>query len=152
MRRTPWKRASVRIASVNRKDLQTLANIRIREAQSLLKAKEYSGAYYLAGYSIECALKACIAKKSRRHDFPDKKAVSDSYTHDLVKLATLADLLQQLNMLGQTDPVFGKNWNLISVWSEESRYRISEESAASEIVDAIMERYHGVMPWVKQHW
>lgn len=137
---------------MNRKDLQALANLRIREAQVLFKAKKYSGAYYLAGYSIECALKACIAKKSKKHDFPDKKTVMDSYTHDLVKLATIADLHQPRLVLAQTDPLFNKNWNLISRWSEEDRYRVFEETATKEIIDAIIEKRHGVMRWVRQHW
>ena len=44
------------------------------------------GAYYLAGYAIECALKACIAKATRRYDFPDRKKVDASHTHDLREL------------------------------------------------------------------
>jgi HEPN domain-containing protein len=32
----------------------------------LLEAGLYAGAYYLAGYAVECALKACIAKKTAR--------------------------------------------------------------------------------------
>ncbi|MGB7136749.1 MAG: HEPN domain-containing protein [Acidobacteriaceae bacterium] len=61
---------------MNRKDLQSLANTRLREARVLFRAKEFSGAYYLAGYAVECALKACIAKQYRQHDFPDRKTVS----------------------------------------------------------------------------
>jgi HEPN domain-containing protein len=57
---------------MNREDLKRLSLIRIREAHVLLKASEYSGAYYLAGYSLECALKACTAKSVQRFDFPDK--------------------------------------------------------------------------------
>ena len=54
---------------MNRTDLQKLSNARIREARILFAAGEYSGAYYLAGYAVECALKACIAKSVKRHDF-----------------------------------------------------------------------------------
>jgi HEPN domain-containing protein len=137
---------------VNRKDLQALANIRIREAQILLKSGEHSGAYYLAGYSIECALKACIAKKYKRHDFPDKKTVSDSYTHELSKLAKLAELEQLLEFSGENDPYLSKNWALVREWSEETRYRVIEQSESLRIIDAIIEKRHGVMPWIKQHW
>jgi hypothetical protein len=41
------------------------------------------GAYYLAGYAVECALKACIAKETKRYEFPDKKRVDSSYSHNL---------------------------------------------------------------------
>ncbi|MSU78452.1 MAG: HEPN domain-containing protein [Gemmataceae bacterium] len=47
---------------VNRTQLQQLAQERVRDADSLLKAGQWSGAYYLAGYAVECGLKACIAK------------------------------------------------------------------------------------------
>ena len=37
----------------------------------------WDAAYYMIGYCVECALKACIAKQIRRFDFPDKKLVLD---------------------------------------------------------------------------
>ena len=51
---------------VDRKDLQELSKVRLREATALLNLGLFDGAYYLAGYSVECALKACIAKGTRR--------------------------------------------------------------------------------------
>jgi hypothetical protein len=57
---------------MNRRDLQTLAKIRLKEAQALARLRLYDGAYYLAGYAVECALKACIARRTSRYDFPDK--------------------------------------------------------------------------------
>jgi hypothetical protein len=50
---------------VNRAEFQKLADLRAREAGVLLAAKCYDGAYYLAGYAVECALKECIARKTR---------------------------------------------------------------------------------------
>ena len=47
---------------VDRKDLQELSKVRLKEATALLKLGLFDGAYYLAGYAVECALKACIAK------------------------------------------------------------------------------------------
>jgi len=47
---------------VNRADFQELAQIRLRDAEVLLENGRFDGAYYIAGYSVECALKACIAK------------------------------------------------------------------------------------------
>lgn len=58
---------------MSRRDLQTLANLRLREARVLLRAKEFNGAYYLSGYAVERGLKACIAKLVRKHDFYAKK-------------------------------------------------------------------------------
>ena len=57
---------------MNRIDLQNLANERIAEAKILFDAGKWSGAYYLAGYAVECGLKACIAKLTKPDEFPDK--------------------------------------------------------------------------------
>lgn len=71
---------------MNRADLQRLADLRLAEACTLLGAEAFAGAYYLSGYAIECALKACVAKQIREFDFPEKRLVDRSYTHDLVQL------------------------------------------------------------------
>lgn len=92
---------------MNRQDLQGLARSRIAEARFLLRGGLHSGAYYLAGYAVECGLKACIAKKTRRFDFPDKKAVDSSYVHDLEKLVGVAGLTQELQLESKTRPAFG---------------------------------------------
>jgi HEPN domain-containing protein len=124
--------------------------LRIREAQTLLGAGEYSGAYYLAGYSVECALKACIARKFMRHDFPDRRTVLDSHTHDLVKLAKIGEVEQELE--GDTNQKVKKNWDVARGWSEESRYRLIERAAAQAMIDAIIQRGHGVLPCIRHHW
>ncbi len=77
---------------MNRTDFQQLAEIRITEAGVLLANGHSDGAYYLAGYAVECALKACIAKFTNLHDFPDKQRAVDAFTHDLIKLLRIADL------------------------------------------------------------
>src|SRR6266704_2273860 len=73
-----------------RRDFQRLAELRAKEAAALAKSRNQQGAYYLGGFAIECALKACIAKKTRRHDFPaDKTYAGKVYTHDLNELLKL---------------------------------------------------------------
>ena len=63
---------------MNRFDFQRLAKIRIKEAGVLLEKRCYEGAYYLVGYAVECALKACIAKQTQRFEFPEKSRVLES--------------------------------------------------------------------------
>ena len=46
---------------VNRWEFRELATLRLAEAKALLDAGLPDGAYYLAGYAVECGLKACIA-------------------------------------------------------------------------------------------
>lgn len=105
---------------MNRKDLQIIAEKRIKEAKFLFEDDCFEGAYYLAGYSIECALKACIAKQIKRHVFPDKKFINDSYTHDLNQLLGLAGLREeqktkakqdQVKALGSFHTEIDKYWN-----------------------------------------
>lgn len=55
---------------LNRELLQQLSEQHLGDAQVLLEQKRWPGAYYLAGYAVECALKACIAKLTTAHDFP----------------------------------------------------------------------------------
>jgi hypothetical protein len=81
---------------MNKTELESLAAIRIKEAEILLIADCYQGAYYLAGYALECTLKACIAKQVKEFDFPDKKLANDSYTHKLADLVITAGLKQKL--------------------------------------------------------
>jgi HEPN domain-containing protein len=54
---------------MTRWDLQKLAEDRLLDAEALLAAGRWSAAYYLAGYAVECAIKACIAKLVQEYDF-----------------------------------------------------------------------------------
>lgn len=81
---------------MNKNDLEALSDTRLNEAKCLLDHGFFHGAYYLCGYAVECALKACIAKSFLQHEFPNKKVVNDSYTHDLSQLLKIANLHQIL--------------------------------------------------------
>jgi hypothetical protein len=141
------------MARVNRKDLQTLGNLRLREARALAGAAEFSGAYYLAGYAVECGLKACIAKAVKRHDFPERQQRgNDPYIHDLVQLLALAGLKDAMRLHADADVVFQKNWDVTILWNEQSRYRIFGPQETRRLINAIIETRHGVMPWLKQRW
>jgi HEPN domain len=71
---------------MDRRGLQELSRVRLKEATALLHIGLFDGAYYLAGYAVECALKACIAKETQRGEFPDKDRVISSHTHKLLNL------------------------------------------------------------------
>ncbi len=137
---------------MNRNDLKLLALTRLREAKVLLAHGEYSGAYYLAGYVVECGLKACIAKRTRRHDFPDKKRAEKSWTHLLNDLVGLAELTDSLKTEIQADAIFSRNWANVVRWKEDSRYALNGEPEAIDLVKAISDRRHGVLRWLRQHW
>lgn len=137
---------------MNRRDFQELAVVRLAEAQALLAAGRPDGAYYLAGYAIECALKATISRATRRYDFPDKKSVDASYTHNLKDLLKAAKLEASLAAILREDSDFRIHWDLVCRWSEQSRYRRQTMSDATELVRAVADRRHGVLRWLKQRW
>lgn len=136
---------------MKRRDLKNLALTRLKEVEVLLKNHQYSGAYYLSGYVIECALKACIAKQTQQFDFPDKKNVLDSYTHDLEKLVRVAKLESELKLL-LNDPIFSSRWSMVKDWSEESRYQKYNRQEAIDLYLAITDPTKGVLQWLQQHW
>jgi HEPN domain-containing protein len=137
---------------MNRNDLQELARIRIEEAALLLANGKSEGAYYLSGYAIECALKACIARKTQQYDFPDKEAVNQSYTHDLSQLIKAAGLEVELDQKRAADGNFETNWAVVKDWSEKDRYRKQTAQKAQDLYSAITDATNGVLQWVMQHW
>jgi hypothetical protein len=51
-------------------EFQAMAEVRLNDAETLLAAGLWDGAYCLAGYAVECGLKANIAKGAGRRAFP----------------------------------------------------------------------------------
>src|ERR1017187_161547 len=129
---------------MDRKGLRALSRVRLSEARALLKAGLPDGAYYLAGYAVECALKACIAKETKRYEFPDKRRADSSYTHSLIDLVRIAELDDLLQELVRSSLEFRKNWDTVKSWSEQSRYRRHSPQAAQELVQAVCSRRHGI--------
>jgi hypothetical protein len=141
----------MRDVPLTRRDFQRLAELRAREAAALLRTRNPIGSYYLSGYAVECALKACIAKQTRRHEFPPKvKYVGQLYTHKLEELLRLAGLEKQLENDMKTNAALARNWGVVKDWDEESRYRASGLNGR-DLHGAVTER-DGVLPWIRQRW
>ena len=77
---------------MNKSDLEKLVDIRVTESEVLLEYESFQGAYYLAGYALECAIKACIAKQVQQYDFPNKELAQKSHQHKLTDLLGVAGL------------------------------------------------------------
>lgn len=136
---------------LTRKDFQRLADLRAKEAVVLATNKNEQGAFYLGGYAIECALKACIAKKTKRHEFPPKvDEVRKVYTHNLEELLRLAQLEKQLEADVRTNPNLGINWGVVKAWNEETRYKAVGLNGRD--LCAAINGPSGVLPWIKQRW
>ena len=137
---------------MTRTDFQELAEVRIDEARVLLAQAKYDGAYYLAGYAVECALKACIAKLTRADEFPDKVFAQQCFTHSIGTLLALAGLAGQRDADMATDLDFTDNWVMVLKWTESSRYARKTQADAQELYDAITDASHGVLPWLRLRW
>lgn len=135
---------------MNRSDFQRLALIRLDEAHVLLAAGRFHGSYYLGGYAVECALKACIAKNIVAEEIPDRKFGDRVYTHNLENLLKLADLDSGPPHTGDQDLNF--NWSTVKDWSEQARYDERNETEATRFIAAIDDTQHGVLTWLQQHW
>ena len=135
---------------MNRDDFQALSQTRLADARTLLDAERYDAAYYLAGYSVECALKACLCKQIREHHFPPRNT-DKYYSHQLVTLAREAGVEEVL----EANSDLRRNWNIVKDWSEQTRYELGEDSAkirAERLMAAIADEDHGVLGCLFKHW
>lgn len=137
---------------VSKDDLEALSEARIREATLLYQAGYHSGAYYLAGYAVELAIKACIAKNIRSGFIPDRPFVNRIYQHRPDELIGLAGLKEALTDDIKRDPQLGGNWGIACGWSEESRYSVWDAINAAALISAIADPEHGVLQWLKKHY
>ena len=134
-----------------RRDFQQLARLRLKEARVLIRHGSPQGGYYLAGLAVECAVKACIAKNTSRHDFPpNQTAIRDIYTHDLARLIGAAKLQPVLDADIQKDQSLKTNWDVVKDWNVNSRY-VAKGLNARDLYSAVAGR-NGVMQWLRQRW
>ncbi len=141
------------IARLNRDTLRSLAGSRLEESRVLLENKFWTGAYYMTGLAVECALKSCLASAVKEYDFPDKQFVNAMYVHDLENLFKLngalwADLQNDM----KTDAKLRVNWSTVKDWDDGKRYDVVEELEARALYEASTETGSGVMEWIRGKW
>jgi HEPN domain-containing protein len=140
---------------VNRANLRWLAVERLRDARALLATGRWAGAYYLAGYAVECGLKSCILARVTAAPeviFAERRFSDQCWTHNLEQLLHVAGLKPQFDLHTATDPELLGNWRVATDWSEASRYDRTSRARAEELYQAIADKKHGVMKWIKGHW
>ncbi len=138
---------------MTRNDLQRISKQRRRESAALLRAGLYPGAFYLAGYSVECALKACVARKTRKYDFPDKQVANQCWTHNLKTLVQFAGVWPELEKEMKVNSALQLNWSIVKDWSEDSRYDLTITRAqAKDFYSACTTRRNGILPWIRKRW
>lgn len=140
------------IPSLSKSDLQSLAESKAEDARLLQENGRFGNAYYLAGYAVELALKAIIAREFSADAIPDKGLVNRVYTHDLGKLVVYAELQDALDMRRRGDTLFETNWLAVTGWTEESRYWSADPQRAADMVAAVIDEPSGVLPWLRTFW
>ena len=137
---------------LSKNDLQKLAQAKADDALLLFHHGRFSNAYYLGGYSVEFALKACIAARMQEHTIPDKNFISEVFVHNLVRLVNLAGLTRELKEQEDLRPIFHANWGIVTKWNERKRYDVTDRSTTQFFLEAIGNPDDGVLPWIQRYW
>ena len=108
---------------LTKKDLEFLADTRLDDAVHLFHGARYSAAYYLSGYTVELAIKACIAGVFHANVIPDKSFVNAVYSHKLDDLLLYAGAQRKVTALVARDrrllrlelalPAAATTWRLV---------------------------------------
>jgi len=125
--------------------IQLGASRRRREdADALHDAHRWAGAIYLAGYAIECSLKALICSNEGKNSFKDtrmfKRGVQGDTLHNLARLLQEAPAIQRAITLDRTG-TYRNAWNTIaSLWQkDELRYwdKLGDEDSSKRFLDSV---------------
>ena len=135
-----------------------LADVRLKDAEGLLGIGRWACAYYVAGYAVECALKALIVRDVERTGsiFDDKKLagqlIDSFFIHELEKLFKVAALETDFGIARGANPALNDNWDFVKGWKETSRYQQKSQTEAESLVKAINHDPDGVMKWIRGRW
>jgi HEPN domain-containing protein len=143
------------MAGITRAEWQTLAEDRLLDAQALLAAGRWSAAYYLAGYAVECGLKACIVKRVAAEPeivFGERRFSDKIYSHTFEVLVEQAGLKAQLAADRLANKALEDNWDRVEQWTESARYAQASQAAAVALVDAVADLTNGVLQWMRSRW
>lgn len=137
---------------MKRADLCAQAEAKLHDSLLLLENRRAGNAYYLAGYCVELGLKAVIASQISADTIPERAILTGVLTHEFDKLIGLAGLRDELRATQKDDAEFAANWGIAARWTPESRYRNIILIEAQYLVQAIADRDHGVLQWIRQYW
>ena len=135
----------------NRRELQKLACLRLKEAEALFDAGCYDGAAYLCGYVVELALKAAVCATLGVNEYPESSFRGALRTHEFDDLKLLAGME---NAFAAKTTLLA-NWSLASEWKPEHRYEPEgtyDQQAAAAILQAVRTYPDGVLACISLHW
>jgi HEPN domain-containing protein len=140
---------------VDRAYWQQLAQTRVKDAEALLNAGRWSAAYYLAGYAVECGLKACVVayvENTPEIVFQERRFSEKCWVHDLEKLVGVADLTTVFDADIAANPELQDNWDTVKDWREDARYQQKTEAEARALYESVISHPNGVLQWIMSHW
>jgi HEPN domain-containing protein len=140
---------------VDRLQWQQLAERWLLDAKALLDAHRWAAAYYVAGYAVECALKACILARVAVEAevlFEERKFSEKCWTHEVMELIKLAGLESSRAADAAANKRLRDNWLIVKDWSEKTRYQTPSHQRAKRLYRAITDIPYGVMPWIWVRW
>jgi hypothetical protein len=126
----------------NGDDYPDAATKHLDDARALLRAGRFDGAAYLAGYVIECSLKALVVFEDSRGRPPWEARRARKFKHHIRDLG--AEALRLASALGsfsaRYQPNLRKDHPVHSAWKETLRYRgtgaVTPEVAAEWLDEA----------------
>jgi hypothetical protein len=135
---------------------QSKAGIHRRDdAHALFGARRWRGAMYIAGYSIECLLKAklmrmygCTNLRDLEEELQHRGLLVERatiFTHQLDMLLRLADGRERLRQHPQLWPLF----NVVNRWIPAWRYNpdLSNHEDAADYLSAV----DGILQWIEHN-
>lgn len=148
----------------SRSTLQKLTHQRLVDAAILLTANQPDTAFYLAGYTIECALKAAVCRTLDQDDFyqPDRNNKGGRYvqdrvfrefkTHNYSDLLVLSGLSAKFDEARLVDSQLDSAWLIVgrNRWSEQNRYELGTKT--NEVVSSFMNAVELIVLWISKHW
>lgn len=140
---------------MNRAFWQRLAEERVLDARSLLDSGRWSAAYHIAGYALECGLKACILvflEHNLEMIFRERRYSEKCWVHELPLLVELAGLDAALRAKIAVNAAFGGFWGIAKDWKETSRYEVKTQADAEQLYEAITQAPDGVLAWIRTVW
>lgn len=140
---------------MNRVEWQQLAERWLVDAKVMLDHRRWPAAYYLAGYAVECGLKACILARVAATPeviFDNRKFADNCWTHNLLALVSTAGLEATRAADVAVNRKLRDNWLIVKDWNEQSRYRTTAHHKAKQLFRAIADKKDGVMQWMRAHW
>ncbi|HEY2410860.1 MAG TPA: hypothetical protein VGI40_01380 [Pirellulaceae bacterium] len=125
---------------------------RLTDAKSLIGARRYRGAVYIAGYAVECILKTKLMQRFNCRNLDElddklrkRRQIGEDrslFTHELILLVTLLDCIDRI----QADRRIRKYFSHVSQWTPHWRYTAEPINAekATDFIQAVA----GLVQWI----